>query len=87
MLKKEMADMKTVKWPIAQAAVEAAMVTVLVINEEVRRQSMSTKHGCMAEKNRHRNGPSLRQPFFTWNALDKVNSRNFKMEVTKYIFN
>ena len=82
--KQLLVDAEALNQIIAEAAGEAAKATLLLINEEGRRQSMSTKHSSVVENTRHRTGSSVMQPVFNWNAKDKyTQAKNFmKLEVT-----
>ena len=72
-----MANEETIKQAIAQAAVEATKATVLVINEEGRRQSVSAEHSSASRNNRHRTGPSLRQIVFNWHVKEVFQTQEY----------
>ena len=67
-----MADAETIKQAIAQAVVEAAKAMIITVHEENIKQAISTSHHNTAEAGRPQTGgPSLRQPVFKWNLMDK----------------
>ena len=65
---KKCIDTEEIMWAIAHVVVEAAKTTVLEINKEGRRQSISGKPNGAPEAIKHRTGSSLGQPFFNCKA-------------------